>query len=102
MNTTAHPVAPEEVMAFLDGELSAGDAQAVTAHVDGCAECSALAQHLRSTSLSLSNWSVPAVPAKLEDSVTERAAKACSGRETVQASFRNRASFWSWKQWAIA
>src|SRR5580700_4347852 len=95
MNTTAHPVAPEEVMAFLDGELSAGDAQAVTAHVDGCAECSALAQHLRSTSLSLSNWSVSAVPAKLEDSVTERAAK-------TKGNLPIRTGFGTWKQWAIA
>jgi hypothetical protein len=102
MNTTAHPVAPEEVMAFLDGELSAGDAQAVSAHVDGCAECSALAKQLRGTSLSLSNWSVPAVPAKLEDSVTERAAKACSGLQTGKGNLPIRAGFWTWKQWAIA
>ena len=30
MNITAHPVAPEEVMAFLDGELSASEARAVS------------------------------------------------------------------------
>ena len=54
MNTTAHPVAPEEVMAFLDGELSAAEAQAVSTHLDRCAECGALAEQFRSTSLSLS------------------------------------------------
>src|SRR5580658_569116 len=101
MNTTAHPVAPEEVMAFLDGELSAGDAQAVSAHLDGCAECSALAKQLRGTSLTLSNWSVPAVPAKLEDSVTEQAAKSCSGLQTGKGNLPIRAGF-TWKQWAIA
>jgi hypothetical protein len=90
MNTTAHPVAPEEVMAFLDGELSAADAQTVSAHLDGCAECSALAQQLRSTSLSLSGWSVQAVPAKLEDSIA------------AQAGFFVRASFWTWKHLLIA
>jgi hypothetical protein len=102
MNTTAHPVAPEEVMAFLDGELSAADAQAVSAHLDGCAECSALAKQLRGTSQSLSRWSVPAVPVKLEDSVTEQAAKSCSGLETAKVNLPIRASFWTWKQWAIA
>src|ERR1700733_3215093 len=102
MNTTAHPVAPEEVMAFLDGELSAADAQTVGAHVDGCAECSALAKQLRSTSLSLSNWSVPAVPAKLGDSVTEQAAKTCSGLKTGKGNLPIRAGFWTWKRWAIA
>lgn len=96
MNTTAHPVAAEEVMAFLDGELSAVNAQAVSSHLDCCSECSALAQQLRGTSLSLSNWSVQAVPVKLEDSVRELAAKTLSGLEPAQA------SFWTWKQWAIA
>jgi hypothetical protein len=102
MNTTAHPVAPEEVMAFLDGELSGGDAQTVSAHLDSCAECSALAKQLRGTSLSFSNWSVPAVPVKLEDSVTEQAAKSCSGLQTGKGNLPIRAGFWTWKQWAIA
>ena len=79
MNTTAHPVAPEDVMALLDGELSAAEAQAVSAHLDRCAECSALAEQFRSTSLSLSRWNVEAVPARLEHSVTSAAVKAGSG-----------------------
>jgi hypothetical protein len=101
MNTTAHPVAKEEVMAFLDGELSAADAQAISAHLDLCAECSALAEQFRSTSLSLSNWSVQAVPVKLEDSVTDLAAKTCSGLKIGKANFFIGASFWTWKQWAL-
>ena len=76
MNTTAHPVAPEEVMALLDGELSAAEAQAVSAHLDRCAECSALAEQFRSTSRSVSRWNVEAVPARLEHSVTSAAVKA--------------------------
>jgi len=100
MNTTEHPVAPEEVMALLDGELSAADAQAISAHLDRCAECSALAEQFRSTSLSLSNWNVQAVPVKLEDSVTDMAAKTCSGCKIGNANLFIRASFWTWKQWA--
>ena len=102
MNTTAHPVVPEEVMAFLDGELSFAEAQAISAHLDGCAECSALAEQLRSTSLSLSRWNVEAVPVKLEDSVTGAEAKTASGLKIGKASFFIRSSFWTWKQWAIA
>jgi Domain of unknown function (DUF4349)/Putative zinc-finger len=101
MNTTAHPVAPQEVMAFLDGELSAADAQAISAHLDRCAECSALATQFRSTSLSLSNWNVEAVPVKLEDSVTDLAAKTCSGLKIGKANLFIRASFWTWRQWAL-
>jgi anti-sigma factor RsiW len=68
---TAHPVAPEEVMAFLDGELSGAEAQAVSAHLDYCAECTILSQQFRGTSQALAGWHVPAVPAKLEQTVRD-------------------------------
>jgi hypothetical protein len=101
MSTTAHPVAPEEVMAFLDGELSAAEAQAISAHLDRCAECSALAAQFRSTSRSLSDWNVQAVPATLEDSVRDLAAKTRSGLKIGKANLFVRASFWTWRQWAL-
>ena len=101
MNTTAHPVAPEEVMALLDGELSAAEAQAVSAHLDRCSECSVLAEQFRSTSLSVSRWNVEAVPAKLEHSVTSAAAKSGSGVDIGKANIFLRASFWTSEQWAL-
>jgi len=101
MNTTAHPVAPEEVMALLDGELSAAEAQAVSAHLDRCAECSALAEQFRSTSRSVSRWNVEAVPARLEHSVTSAAVKAGSGFDIGKANLFIRASFWTGEQWAL-
>jgi Flp pilus assembly protein TadB len=101
MNTNAHSLAPEEVMAFLDGELSAADAQALCAHLERCAECSALAEQFRSTSRSLSNWKVQPLPLKLEESVKNLAAKTCSGRKIGRADLFIRPSFWTWKQWAV-
>jgi anti-sigma factor RsiW len=101
MNTTAHPIVPEEVMAFLDGELSAADAQAISAHLDRCAECSALVEQFRSTSLSLSRWNVEPVPVKLEESITDLAAKTYSGLEIGKANLLIRASLWTWKQWTV-
>jgi hypothetical protein len=101
MNTTVHPVVPEEVMAFLDGELSAAEAQAISAHLDGCAQCSALAEQLRSTSVSLSHWNVEDVPVKLDEFITVAAAKTASGLKIDKASFFIRSSFWTWMQWAI-
>jgi len=95
MNTTPHPVSPDEVMAFLDGELSAADAQAVASHVDHCGECTNLAEQLHSTSRLLSRWNVQAIPTKLEDSVT-------SGWKIGGANAFIRPSFWTWKQWAMA
>ncbi len=101
MNTTAHPVAPEEVMALLDGEISAAEAPAISTHIDGCSECGALVAQFRRTSLSLSRWNVEAVPAEFENRITDLAAIACSGHEIGKASPFIRASFWTWKQWAL-
>ncbi|MGB7845396.1 MAG: DUF4349 domain-containing protein [Candidatus Acidiferrum sp.] len=101
MNTTIHPVAPEEVMAFLDGELSAVDMQVVSKHLEHCTECAAIAEQLDSTSHSLSQWSVQTLPMKLEDSVTDLAAKIRSGLNIDKASIFIRASFWTRKQWTI-
>jgi anti-sigma factor RsiW len=103
MNATAHIVAPEEIMAFQDGELSAVKAQAVSAHLEHCTECSALAEELRVTSQSLARWNVEALPAKLEASIRERAAKAGNGFASVRPrAFRSSLwSPWHWKFWAV-
>jgi len=65
MIAATHPVAPEEVMAYLDGELSQAKAQAVSTHLDQCSECGDLAAQFRATSQALSGWTVPPVPASL-------------------------------------
>ena len=62
MNDTTHPVAPEEVMSFLDGELSADRSQSVSAHIEECFDCHQLRDSLRNTSRSFSRWVVPASP----------------------------------------
>jgi hypothetical protein len=101
MNMSTHPVAAEEVMAFLDGELSAADAQAVFTHINRCAECSVLVEQFRGTSQSLSTWKVPAVPSKVGDSVADFAAKFRSGLKIGKPYIFIRAGFWTWKEWAI-
>jgi hypothetical protein len=78
--TTTHTVAPEEIMAFLDGELSASEARTVSAHLKDCAQCATIAEQFRSTSKMLSRWEVEAAPAALEDSVKKLAAKAGAHR----------------------
>lgn len=97
MTTIEHSVAPEDVMALLDGELSAAEARAVSAHLENCAQCAILAEELRSTSRSLSRWSVPAVPMELEDSVMELAARAAVGRKIAKRKTWFRGGFWNWK-----
>ena len=101
MNTATHPVAPEEVMAFLDGELSEADAQVVSAHLDHCVECTGLAELFRATSQSLSQWTVPPVPSSLEESVMTEAAKNKPSPLPAKPSRSIQLSLWNWRLWAI-
>jgi Domain of unknown function (DUF4349)/Putative zinc-finger len=58
MNKISHPIEPEELMAYLDGELTADRAAATAAHLGECAECQGLVAKLRSVSHSLKTWKV--------------------------------------------
>jgi hypothetical protein len=62
MNTATHAIAPEEIMALLDAELSAERAQFVTAHINECTECGDIANSLRNGSQTLAGWIIPAAP----------------------------------------
>ena len=70
MSTTTHPFAPEEIMALIDGELPAERVQSVSAHVEGCPECSALAAELRGLSRQINTWEVVGFPERLADEIT--------------------------------
>ncbi len=76
MNTLEHTMAPEDVMAFVDGELSAADARVVGEHLEHCAECALLAEQLRGTSEMLERWEVPAVPRSVEEAISTKAGEA--------------------------
>jgi len=64
MNIAAHTVSPEEVMAFLDGELTPEEANAVSHHLEECPECAYVAEQFRQTSRGLDNWEIETLPAK--------------------------------------
>jgi hypothetical protein len=97
MTSTTHSVAPEDIMAFLDGELSASEARAVSAHLDDCAECAIVAEQFRATSQMLSRWSVPGVSVELEDTVRSSAAKAAVGHRTAKPGAFFRGGIRRWK-----
>jgi anti-sigma factor RsiW len=81
MTTTAqHVIAPEDIMALLDGELPAAEAKVVSTHIDECTECAAIAAQFRETSHSLAAWTVPAMPASLDAEIDKHAVNAASRR----------------------
>lgn len=69
MIRSTHPVEPEEVMAYLDGELDAARASAIAAHLDQCVDCASLVQQLRDASHQLLAFEVEPAPARLEGAV---------------------------------
>lgn len=68
-----HPVAPEEIMALLDGELPLERAQAVSVHTECCASCQQVFASLLHTARSVTNWTVGAATAGVEERVLKAA-----------------------------
>lgn len=78
--STTHPVTPEELMALLDGELSADRAQSVSAHSESCTSCQEILFSLRTVTHQISNWHVGAVPHLRLDSPPSSASAAKSSK----------------------
>src|SRR5580700_6565138 len=58
MSEIRHAIEPEELMAYLDGELASGRAAEAMTHLDRCPECQRLAGDLRRVSQELTAWQV--------------------------------------------
>src|SRR5271157_415384 len=66
MNRSLHSVDPEELMAYLDGEVPVERAREYAAHLDQCRECQALAADLKSLYRQMNAWQVGAAPESLD------------------------------------
>jgi len=55
-----HPIEPEELMAYLDGELLPGRATAASEHLEHCRECQTIAANLQTVSRRMMDWQVEA------------------------------------------
>ena len=60
-----HPVAPEDVMAYLDGDLPAAQSRDIEAHLAGCDACRQLVSELREGSTRMRDWQVDEPPHSL-------------------------------------
>lgn len=73
---STHPFEQEEVMAYLDGEISTDRAAEIALHMQRCAECQALAASFRNLSHELAAWEIETSPARLTEQVKEQAGTA--------------------------
>jgi hypothetical protein len=101
MNSLTHPVAPEEIMALVDSELTATEAKAVEAHIDECAECAALRDELIGTSQTLQAWAVPEFSPEAVGVVEERIGEADAKSRERKPRRYTPLSFRNWRLWAI-
>jgi hypothetical protein len=99
MSASPHPIAPEEIMAHLDGELAPERSQSVSAHLDSCAACQELMNSLRNTSQSLSSWTVGSVTTSLEGNVMLAAAKDPLRPPFAGSRLSTRTRRWTLNQW---
>jgi hypothetical protein len=99
MNT--HPVTSEDVMAYLDGELSPKDAAEMAVHLAQCRTCQDTAADLQSVSRQLVGWTVEATE---DDGIPASVATALEVRAAGKA--KPAASSWSWlfahPRWTLA
>src|ERR1017187_2297288 len=58
---TNHPIEQEELMAYLDGELSGDYAGAAAGHLERCRECQSLAADLQGVQRRMMDWQVEPV-----------------------------------------
>jgi hypothetical protein len=69
MSSNNHPIEQEDLMAYLDGELSTDRAAATLAHLERCPECQTIASGLRGVSRKLLAWEVEASSPRLAQSI---------------------------------
>jgi hypothetical protein len=103
MNKTTHPIEPEELMAYLDGELSSGKAAVAAAHLSECGECREVVAELRGVSQALKAWDVgladsrvsPAISAALEEEARKQGKAPIPSRPRTEV-FRHRWQALAW------
>ncbi len=83
MNAELHKFQPEEVMAYLDGEITGERALALADHLQQCAECSGLADDLCALSQQLIAWKIESSP--LVESPSIQGMEALTAEEAMGA-----------------
>jgi hypothetical protein len=64
-----HPIAQEELMAYLDGELSPDRAATAAGHLEHCRECQDVAADLQGVSRRLMSWEVEPSNARVTETI---------------------------------
>ncbi len=99
MNTMTHPVRPEEVMAFVDGELPDVWNEFAAGHIAECKECQDAVAEFRKGAEELHAWKIETMPTRVEERVRAGAKFETSGKAKNGRLWSLRPPVWS--KWAL-
>src|SRR5438128_12316323 len=91
----------EDVMAYLDGELTADHESDVRAHLEGCDTCSSFAEELKAVSRQLAAWKPEPVPETLDQRVEGEVQAAARSRSRKTSRGRQLLA-WQIPRWQLA
>jgi negative regulator of sigma E activity len=102
MSGNNHPVEQEDLMAYLDGELSPDRAAATLAHLERCTECQTIVSDLRGVSRKLLAWEVDGSSPRIAQNVTNalETLKSRPGSD-VKAHQRNSHDWFDLRRWSL-
>lgn len=101
MSANRHPIEPEELMAYLDGELPADQATGALSHLELCPECQTLVADFRGVSQDLMAWEVESPEAGISSEINAALEERLHKQEPAKVTSprlgnRVRTSHWVW------
>src|ERR1017187_9037634 len=106
MQDNLHPLEQDEVMAYLDGELTGETAAKAAEHLRECRECQALAADLQSVSRQMASWQIdtaaPQMPAAIVTALKDREAKFARNARLGGSFWRDPFGAFRIPRWALA
>ena len=94
MNKISHPIEPEELMAYLDGELTADRAAATAAHLGECAGCQSTVAGFRGVSQILKTWKAELAESDMPQAIASGLAESRPEPRSVFPAWRSWRKSW--------
>src|ERR1700686_505850 len=101
MNKIMHPIEPEELMAYLDGELTANRAAEAANHMGECAECQSIVAGFRGVSQNLTAWKAELAESDMPQAIATTLAESRPSSRNIFPAWRSWRKSWI-SRWPMA
>jgi hypothetical protein len=99
MTASKHPIAQDELMAYLDGELTHDRATVAVSHLEHCLECQTFAADFRRVSAQIMSWEVEAPDSRIPLGIISALETSSIGSPPIRTNVMMHhwaASRWTW------